>query len=287
MKYRPPVMGENRLHGPAAEPASPVVEEQVWAASGGVLRVASQHALIVNMFTKNSNPRKRGRPPGRTAEGEAARLRLYEAAIALIGERGYEAATLRDVAARAGVSPALLYRYFPNKRAVVLALYDELSERFAQEAMAMPRGKWGDRLMYAVELSLRVLGPHRMTLRALAPVMVGDAEEGVFAQSTAFSRLRIQTVFQDAVVAATDAPRRPLAVAISRLAYLLHLGVILWWLLDRSPGQRATTALVALFRQILPSAALALRLRPVQGFVQSADALFGLALLNGTLSSSL
>ena len=95
------------------------------------------------MFTKNSNPRKRGRPPGRTAEGEAARLRLYEAAIALIGERGYEAATLRDVAARAGVSPALLYRYFPNKRAVVLALYDELSERFAQEAMAMPRGKWG------------------------------------------------------------------------------------------------------------------------------------------------
>ena len=81
--------------------------------------------------------------------------------------------------------------------------------------------------MYAVELSLRVLGPHRMTLRALAPVMVGDAEEGVFAQSTAFSRLRIQTVFQDAVVAATDAPRRPLAVAVGRLAYLLHLGVIL------------------------------------------------------------
>jgi len=47
----------------------------------------------------------------------------------LIGERGYDAATLRDVAARAGVSPALLYRYFPNKRSVVLALYDELSGR--------------------------------------------------------------------------------------------------------------------------------------------------------------
>ena len=78
---------------------------------------------------------------------------------------------------------------------------------------------------------------------------------------------------------ATDAPKRPLAEAIGRLLYLLHLGVILWWLLDRSPGQRATSALVALIRQILPSAALALHLRPVRGFVQSADALFREGLL--------
>ena len=110
--------------------------------------------------------------------------------------------------------------------------------------------------------------------------MVGDAEEGVFAESTAFSRVRVQTAFQSAVVDATDAPKGSLAEPVGRLLYLLHLGVILWWLLDRSPGQRATTALVALFRKILPSAALALHLRPVRGFVQSADALFGEALLN-------
>ena len=54
-----------------------------------------------------------------TAEGDATRRRLYESAVALISERGYEAATLREVATSAGVSPALLYRYFPNKRSVV------------------------------------------------------------------------------------------------------------------------------------------------------------------------
>jgi AcrR family transcriptional regulator len=237
------------------------------------------------MFIENSKLRKRGRPPGRTAEGEAARLRLYQTAISLIDGRGYEAATLREVAKRAGVSPGLLYRYFPSKRSVVLALYDELSDKFAQQATEMPRGKWRDRFVYALELSLSVLEPHRVTLRALAPVMVGDAEEGVFARSTAFSRLRVQTAFQSAVVDATDAPKGPLAEAIGRLLYLLHLGVILWWLLDRSPRQRATSALVALFRQILPSAALALHLRPVRGFVQSADSLFGEALLNGPVSS--
>ena len=39
-------------------------------------------------------------------------------------------------------------------------------------------------------------------------------------------------------------------------------------------ASRATKALVALLRQVLPSAALTLHLRSVRGFVQSADALF-------------
>ena len=237
---------------------------------------------MINVFTKNKQPRKRGRPAGRTAEGDATRLRLYEAAIALIGERGYQAATLRDVAARADVSPALLYRYFPNKRSIVLSLYDELSETFARQAAEMPHGKWRERFVFALELSLRVLGPHRVTLRALAPIMVGDADEGVFAQSTAFSRLRVQSAFEAAVAGATDAPKRPLAASLGHLLYLAHLGVILWWLLDRSPGQRATHALVALVRQMLPSAALALQLRPVRGFVQSADALVSEGLLGNS-----
>ena len=164
---------------------------------------------MVNVFTENNKPRGRGRPPGRTAEGEAARRRLYDAAINLIGECGYESATLRDVARRAGVSPALLYRYFPNKRAVVLALYDDLSEQFGARARTLPPGKWWDRSLRAVEISLRVLGPHRVTLRALAPIMVGDTEEGVLAQSTAFSRVRVQAAFHAAVVDASDAPAAP------------------------------------------------------------------------------
>ncbi len=233
------------------------------------------------MFTKNSKPRKRGRPAGRTAEGDATRARLYDTAVRLIGERGYEATTLRDVAKRSGVSAGLLYRYFPSKRSVVLALYDQLSDTFARDAIDMAPGKWRDRFLYALETSLRSLGPHRVTLRALVPVMVGDVEEGLFAQSTAFSRLRVQAIFERAVAGATDAPAPKLADALGRLLYLVHLGVILWWLLDKSPGQRATHGLLALWRRMLPSVSVALRLSLVRGAVQSADMLFREALLDG------
>ncbi len=227
----------------------------------------------MNMFIENSKPRKRGRPPGQTAQGTAARARLYATAMQLIAARGYEATTLRDVAKEAGVSVGLLYRYFPSKQAVVIALYDELSSAYARQAAEMPAGRWRDRFIFAVETSLEVLAPHRVALRALTPVLVGDPDEGIFSAATAFSRLRVQQVFEQAVAGASDAPKPPLAGALGRLLYLVHLAVLLWWLLDKSAQQRATAALVSSTRQLLPSAALSLRLPPVRRFAIAVDGL--------------
>ena len=232
----------------------------------------------MNMFTENVRPRKRGRPPGQTAQGAAAKDRVYSAAMGLISKRGYEATTLRDIAKEASVSVGLLYRYFPGKQSVLIAFYGDLSAEYAQQAAAMPSGKWRERFMFALETSLRVLAPHRVTLRALIPVMVGDPDEGVFAAGTAFSRLRVQRVFEEAIASAADAPKAPLAHALGRLLYLVHLGVLLWWLLDRSARQRATGTLVSLARQMLPSAALTLRLPPVRRFVIAVDELIREAL---------
>jgi AcrR family transcriptional regulator len=236
---------------------------------------------MVNVFTENSKARKRGRPAGRSVEGEATKARLYETAIELIAERGYEAATLREVAERAAVSPGLLYRYFPSKRALVLALYDELSVRFVEQAVAMPEGRWRERFLFALRLSLEVLWPHRETLRALVPVIVGDGEDGLFAAGTLFSRERVEGVFQEAVRGATDAPKEPLTGSLGRLLYLTHLGVILWWLLDRSVGQQATQGLVALIARLLPALSVSLRLPVVKDFVQSADGLYRAGLVEG------
>ncbi|HEX8246487.1 MAG TPA: TetR/AcrR family transcriptional regulator [Longimicrobium sp.] len=193
-------------------------------------------------------------------------------ATGLFATRGYEETTLRDIAAEAGVSPGLLYRYFPSKRAVVLALYDELSRDFQERARDLPPGRWRDRFSFALETSLDVLRPHRGTLVALVPILVGGRDEGLFAPATAFSRGRVQSVFVDAVTGATDAPRGADAGALGRALDLVHLSVLLFWLLDRSPGQRATAGLAAVIRRVLPSFAVAFRLRLVRGFVRELDA---------------
>ena len=130
-----------------------------------------------------------------------------------------------------------------------------------------------------------VLEPHRVALRALTPVLVGDPNDGIFPGTTAFSRLRVQGAFEAAITGATDAPGAPLAESLGRLLYMIHLAVLLWWLLDKSPKQRATTALVSLTQQLLPSAALALRVPPVKRFVISADVLVREALFENPVTA--
>jgi AcrR family transcriptional regulator len=59
----------------------------------------------------------RGRRPG----GEDTRAGILDAAKAAFGERGYEGATVRDVARRAGVDAALVHHYFGTKQRLFLA----------------------------------------------------------------------------------------------------------------------------------------------------------------------
>lgn len=51
--------------------------------------------------------------------------RAIEVATRLLIERGAEQVSLRDIAEEAGCRPPALYRYFPNKDAILLAVHDE------------------------------------------------------------------------------------------------------------------------------------------------------------------
>jgi AcrR family transcriptional regulator len=58
--------------------------------------------------------------PRRRHDAEASRRALLEAASALFDERGYDAATVREIGERAGVDPALIARYFGGKEGLFL-----------------------------------------------------------------------------------------------------------------------------------------------------------------------
>ncbi|MEG2032491.1 MAG: helix-turn-helix domain-containing protein, partial [Janthinobacterium sp.] len=61
----------------------------------------------------------------RTPQQQRGTLRMQtmlEAAAALIGEVGYDAATMTAIAARSASSIGAVYQYFPNKDAIVRAL---------------------------------------------------------------------------------------------------------------------------------------------------------------------
>jgi AcrR family transcriptional regulator len=68
-----------------------------------------------------SQQKRRGRP-----RSEKARTAILEAATALLLEQGLETVSMDEVAERAGVSKATIYRWWPSKQTLALdALYHE------------------------------------------------------------------------------------------------------------------------------------------------------------------
>jgi len=64
--------------------------------------------------------------------GERRLAQLLEAASSVLAEVGYDAATMTEIADRAGASIGTLYQYFPNKEALVLALRNGYAVEMAE-----------------------------------------------------------------------------------------------------------------------------------------------------------
>lgn len=76
-----------------------------------------------------SEPKRLRRPvDGGYARGDETRLRIVEAAIDLFGQYGFDGASTRDIAARAGVNAPALQYYFENKEGVLRACAEHIAD---------------------------------------------------------------------------------------------------------------------------------------------------------------
>ncbi|MFM0206142.1 CerR family C-terminal domain-containing protein [Paraburkholderia sediminicola] len=76
----------------------------------------------------NTAKKLRRSPEGGYARGDETRHRIIEAAVELFGEHGFEGASTRDIAARAGVNAPALQYYFENKEGVYRACVEALAD---------------------------------------------------------------------------------------------------------------------------------------------------------------
>jgi AcrR family transcriptional regulator len=76
--------------------------------------------------------------------GERRVAEVLEAAAAVIADVGYEAATMTEMAERAGASIGALYQYFPNKEAIARALRQQYGDEI--EARWTPLAAQGAKL---------------------------------------------------------------------------------------------------------------------------------------------
>lgn len=204
----------------------------------------------------------------KTSKGEETRGRIFDTALTLFRERGFEATTMRDVAAAAEQSLGAAYHYFPSKDAIVLAYYDRVHDEHARRVRETlhTRARLRDRVALVVHTKIDILQADRGLMGALLRY-TGDPSHPLsfFGPATRDLRLRSMAVFREALE--TERLPADLRVLTPALLWAMHMGLLLYLLYDESPNQRRTRALadgsVDLFVKALALGKLAV-LRPLR-----------------------
>ena len=171
---------------------------------------------------------------------------------------------MRDIAAAAGCSLGLTYRYFDRKEELVLALYQQLAQELERQVQTFPRTSLAERFEQAVRAKMELIAPYREAFGALfGAALTPHSEVAVLGDRTVEVRQRVRTVFIMVIAEATDAPRPPQMAQLGTVLYAAHLGLLLFWFHDRSPDYRATAELLGFARDTLALLRPALVLPPV------------------------
>lgn len=177
--------------------------------------------------------------PARTAlPGEAG---ILDAAIAVMAEHGYHGTSVRDIAERAGVSPAALYHHFASKQQVLVTIMERGIEALLQRtrsALDAAGERPADRLRALVEVQVlfhledqrgTLLGTSEMRA-LLEPVRTAHRAQ----------RVRQQQIFDHVIASgvAQGAFATPLPEEASRAIVVMCTGVA-GWFSPRGPLTRA------------------------------------------------
>ena len=182
---------------------------------------------------------------GGGAKSEETRARILEAALGVFRERGFDRATMREIAVEAGVATGAAYYYFDSKDAIVMAFYARAQEEMRPEIEArMAKAKTLEaRLRAVIDTKLEYFAPDRRLLAALSAHT--DPEHPLSPFSAETAAIREEDVARFGRAAEESGVKLPARIRayLPRLLWMYQMGLILFWVYDRSDGQRKTRVL--------------------------------------------
>lgn len=182
-------------------------------------------------------------------KSEETRQRILSAALKLFHDRGFEAATMRDIADEAGVANGAAYYYFPSKDAIVMEFYRRSSDEMQSKIEAALDGASGleDRLLAVIRVKWAHFAPHRRIMRAL---LRSGADPGYPLSPFSSQTREIRTIdigwFRRIVVDCGLRIPKDLEPHLPDVLWFFQMGAIYYWVIDESPNQENSYRLLAI-----------------------------------------
>jgi AcrR family transcriptional regulator len=189
-----------------------------------------------------------------TPKAEDTSLRILTAALSLFRDEGFDSATMRDIAAKAGVAAGAAYYYYPSKDAIVMAFYQRSCEEMQPQLEAALRNASGleKRMRELIRVKLEHFAPNRAVLRALLR-NGADPKHPLSPFSAETKAIRDIDLAWFSRILADCGIRIPkdLEPHMPGVLWFFQMGVIFFWVIDDSPGQARTTRLLDLGSRIV------------------------------------
>lgn len=180
--------------------------------------------------------------------------KILDAALELFRSEGFEAATMRGIAAKAGVASGAAYYYYPSKDAIVAAYYQRSSEAMQPQIEAALAGVAGleARLRALIAVKLAYFGENRGVLRALLRTGADPGHPlSPFSAETAAIRAADIAWFVRILDGSGIRIPRDLAPDLPGVLWFYQMGVIFFWVIDDSPAQERTHRLLELSAKVV------------------------------------
>ncbi|MFF0296765.1 TetR/AcrR family transcriptional regulator [Kitasatospora sp. NPDC004614] len=113
-------------------------------------------------------------PPRQRLSPADRRAQLLAVAAQFFAAHTYDEVLMEDVAERAGVSRALLYRHFPSKRDLFAALYRQVAEQLLAKTRFDPADSLVEQLAEGLDAHIEYFAENRNTVLAANRVLAGD-----------------------------------------------------------------------------------------------------------------
>lgn len=176
-----------------------------------------------------------------TDKGEQTRKHIFESALELFREKGFDSTTMQEVATRADVVKSAAYYYFPGKESIIQAYYEALQteqERICREAFAQS-SNLKSRLAITMHAKFDLVRNDRKLLGVVFRY-TGEPEHPLscLGRGTAEIRDRSIEVFRDAI--AEEKLPRDLRELLPVALWALQMGLLVMYLYDSSEHQQRT-----------------------------------------------
>ncbi len=183
------------------------------------------------------------RAPGEYLKARETRRRILDAALALFMKDGYEKATMRSIARKAGVQPSHAYYYFATKEHLIFEFYARAFEEQMPGVRRVLDHEKGltERIGGIVKAHLEIARPYRdISLALLRTAIAPGHPLSPFSDASEPLRVKECGIFGEALDGSEVSVPAEIRRHLPELLWLWKMGVILYWLYDRSPGQRQT-----------------------------------------------